>query len=170
MWKFLDEQGNTLERRTQSLRTQLAGTEPFHWSGDMQDLSTLVEEIHGKRMGGAEQTTERIEAFDAWLVAIRPHRPQRQSDDVVERGRAAFVARCASCHGEDGFAGNRAATIDGLSLQVPSLRGVALRAPYMHDGRTYDLHGAVVDMMPLTANPSITDQEIDEIVQFLETL
>ncbi|HWB73897.1 MAG TPA: c-type cytochrome [Nannocystaceae bacterium] len=169
VWHFVDGMGNEIMRRTQSLRSGLAGTAPFHWGGDMRDLEELVHDIHGRRMGGAAQTDERIDAFEGWLQGIRPHNPERVADASTEPGRASFVARCSTCHGEDGYAGERSATIDEVTLQVPSLRGVALRAPFMHDGRSPDLRSAVIDMMRVTANPEITDAEVDDIVAFLET-
>ena len=56
----------------------------------------------------------------------------------MSRGRLLFedaTAACSTCH--VGAVGTNNKTVDvgtGRPLQVPSLRGVAWRAPYMHDG------------------------------------
>src|SRR5262249_15270731 len=54
-------------RRTQSLHVGIAGTEPFHWDGDMSDLGVIMEEVFVKRMGGAHQSTDRVTALRSWL-------------------------------------------------------------------------------------------------------
>src|SRR5205814_8592340 len=39
-------------RRTQAVHVGLKGTEPFHWNGDMPNLSHLMESVFVGRMGG----------------------------------------------------------------------------------------------------------------------
>jgi cytochrome c peroxidase len=53
---------------------------------------------------------------------------------------------------------------------VPSLRNVALTAPYFHDGSIPDLRTAVQTMARLQLNKSLDERTTDQIVAFLQTL
>lgn len=55
-------------------------------------------------------------------------------------------------------------------FRVPSLRNVALTAPYFHDGRMPSLEGAVDTMARVQLGRTLTSSEIDAIVGFLRTL
>ena len=94
------------------------------------------------------------------------------------------------------FPGNPPASFDGAAVtkgfgvqgafKVPSLRNVALTAPYFHNGDVLTLHDAVAlysrggNVAPITGLdgtpieplgvPVLSDQEIDAIVAFLEAL
>ena len=66
------------------------------------------------------------------------------------------------------------------AFKTPTLRSMALRAPYMHDGSAVDLHQVVkhyekggVDRpsrSPLIKPIALTDQERSDLVVFMETL
>ncbi|RAJ16020.1 cytochrome-c peroxidase [Arenibacter echinorum] len=119
-----------------------------------------------------------------------------------------FVARCAECHTPPLFTNQQFAVIgtpepDGLPLdpgaeipfsdeslrgafKVPSLRNIALTAPYMHSGRFKTLRETVQfytdgrgHAVPEGENllihwhiwePNLTDYELDRLVDFLKTL
>jgi cytochrome c peroxidase len=55
-------------------------------------------------------------------------------------------------------------------FRVPSLRNVAVTAPYFHDGRTHTLEDAVDTMARVQLGITLTQEEIGFIVQFLQTL
>jgi len=55
-------------------------------------------------------------------------------------------------------------------FKVPSLRNIALTAPYFHDGQTKDLNSAVQKMAYYQLGIEIKDPEIESIVSFLKTL
>jgi cytochrome c peroxidase len=55
-------------------------------------------------------------------------------------------------------------------FRVPSLRNVALTAPYFHDGRARTLDSAVATMARVQLGRTLTPEEIQLIVQFLQTL
>jgi len=59
---------------------------------------------------------------------------------------------------------------DKYYFKVPSLRNVALTAPYFHDGRTQSLHEAVLLMSEYQLGRHITSEEINKIVVFLNSL
>jgi cytochrome c peroxidase len=119
-----------------------------------------------------------------------------------------FVARCAECHTPPLFTNQQLAVLgtpepDGKELdpgaqipyndpslrgafKVPSLRNVALTAPYMHSGRFKTLKDAAEfytkgrgHAVPEGENlylhwhiwePDLTDNELDRLVDFLHTL
>jgi mono/diheme cytochrome c family protein len=168
VWTFVP---GPIERRTQALDVGLADTEPLHWSGDMLDFEMLANEIHARRMGALAQSPERLDAFREWVFEIVPPNPERVEDDAVLAGRQLFVDRgCAGCHDDDALAVGRAAEIRGEVLQAPSLRGVAVRPPYMHDGRVADLRAAVLDMVALTPGVTLETPDLEAIVAYLESL
>jgi cytochrome c peroxidase len=55
-------------------------------------------------------------------------------------------------------------------FRVPSLRNVALTAPYFHDGRAPTLQSAVAIMARVQLGRTLSQEDIDAIVQFLHTL
>ena len=59
---------------------------------------------------------------------------------------------------------------DKYVFKVPSLRNIALTAPYMHDGRINTLRGAVEFMTEYQLGRYMKSGEIDAIVAFLKSL
>ena len=125
-------------RRTPSLRGGVGGTEPFHWDGDLPTLSTLMSEVFVRRMQGPALAPDQVDALYGWLNTI-PALPGIVTDAAsVARGHALFIdpeIGCTTCHTGALLTNN--ATVDvgtGKPFQVPSLRGVGWRAPYLHDG------------------------------------
>lgn len=112
--------------------------------------------------------------FDLWLrgdkTALSPEEQQ---------GYALFQSLgCISCHQGVNIGGNlfeRQGIFHPLAtgpsiLRVPSLRNVAVLAPYFSDGSAPTLHDAVRRMALAQLDQSLTDQQIDTIVAFLKTL
>ena len=98
-------------RRTQSLRGGILATAPFHWDGDMKDLSLLMATVFSGRMAGPPVSAAQIDSLGRWLDA-QPVLPKASPRDpqAVERGRALFqdaAVGCASCHWASGIAGDR---------------------------------------------------------------
>jgi len=128
-------------RRTQSFRGGFLKTAPFHWDGDMPDLRALSEAVLSKRMSGPHLDDAQLGALAGWLDAVPALPKPSVTKGSVEAGAALFTARgCATCHA--GATTTTNATVDvgtGGNFQVPSLRGVFYRAPYMHDGCTSSL-------------------------------
>jgi len=125
-------------RRTQNLRGGLKGTEPFHWDGDLPDLHALMGEVFTKRMSGAPLSTAQLDALAQWVEAI-PHIPRSMPADAaaVARGKALFdrpASNCGSCHAGPKLTNHQTVDVGTGMMQVPSLTGVAFRAPFMHTG------------------------------------
>ena len=96
---------------------------------------------------------------------------------------------CTSCHQGINIGGNFVLRLDKLGtpfgnfnstrdrlrgkikqIRVPSLRNVALTAPYFHDGSATTLRQAVSRMLDEYLGISIKDQDVSQIVSFLKTL
>ncbi|HVY54283.1 MAG TPA: cytochrome-c peroxidase [Thermodesulfobacteriota bacterium] len=59
---------------------------------------------------------------------------------------------------------------DEYVFKVPTLRNIALTAPYFHSGKVWDLHEAVRIMGEAQLGAKLTDEEVAKIVDFLGTL
>jgi cytochrome c peroxidase len=59
---------------------------------------------------------------------------------------------------------------DRHMFKVPILRNIALSWPYLHDGSTSDLAAVVRMMTEYQVDQTMTDAEVDQVVQFLKTL
>ncbi len=159
-------------RRSQPLDVGLAGTAPFHWDGDMTDLDMIMDEVLSHRMGGMRQSPERQESFRTWLFE-RELPPVRSSvaANLVATGEELFGSLgCASCHYGPNLMSNETVELNGMQLQVPSLRRIAIRPPFMHDGRSETLEQAVYDMLDVTGKTEhASTANVEAIAAFLRT-
>jgi hypothetical protein len=131
-------------RRTQSLRGGILGTEPFHWDGEQPDFPTLVNDVFVNRMAGPSLASDQQAALSSWVNAIPLLRKAPGNAAAIARGQTLFQdatnVGCTTCHNGPKLTNN--ATVDvgtGAPFQVPSLRGVVERPPYLHDGRAATL-------------------------------
>jgi len=62
------------------------------------------------------------------------------------------------------------AASDEYVFKVPTLRNIALTAPYFHSGKTWDLREAVAIMGTSQLGVRLTDDETDRVVAFLNSL
>jgi len=161
-------------RRTMAVDAALSAAAPYHWDGHLVDFAALVDEIYVGRMGGLEQSEDRIDALQVWLESIRPRRgPQKADDALVQAGQRIFEeAGCPSCHVPPGYGSPVNVALSGGSvLQAPPLLGIAVRPPYMHDGRHTDLRAAAVEMLQRTAPTHPRDDAtVDALLAFLQSL
>ena len=116
---------------------------------------------------------------------------------VQKEGLALFMDKgCSACHNGVNIGGNRYAPFgvaekpgaellpagdlgrftvtntssDKYVYKVPTLRNVALTAPYFHTGKVWDLRQAVAIMGSSQLGTQLTGAEIDKITAFLESL
>jgi hypothetical protein len=169
VWNFED----LGPRRSQNLSVGLADSAPFHWDGDMEDIPTLANEVYSHRMGGPVQSDERAAAFQGWLFSVEAPDAGAMMVDatLAAQGEQVFEELgCDACHAGARLASNATVEIRGQALQVPSLRRVALRPPYMHDGRAKSLRAAIVDMIDAT-NPKaeVGSTQLDALEAYLST-
>jgi cytochrome c peroxidase len=80
---------------------------------------------------------------------------------VVEKPKAEITA------GDTGRFKVTGSKSDEYVFKSPSLRNIALTAPYFHSGKVWSLKGAVAIMGSAQLGISLSDQETDSIVAFL---
>lgn len=173
-WKFVGLGG----RRTQSLRGGIMQTAPFHWDGEFRSLSNLMTNVFQGRMGGHALDDQSVKALGAWIDQVPAVKvsPPRDSE-AVTRGRALFASAevgCATCHVGGSLTNNTSADVGtGGLFQVPQLKNLAFRAPYMHDGCATTLEARFTtcggdDRHGVTSK--LTKTQIADLVAYLETL
>jgi hypothetical protein len=166
-------------RRTQAIRGGILPTAPFHWSGDMTTFGDLAHAVLGTRMGAGDFAPAYADVL-AQYVDHLPALAQPTPPDAaaVDRGRALFedpTVGCTSCH--TGVLLTNNATVDvgtGGMFQVPSLRGIRWRAPYMHNGCAATLR----DRFDATCGggeshghtAALASSQLDDLVAYLVTL
>ncbi|MCG8556711.1 MAG: c-type cytochrome, partial [Proteobacteria bacterium] len=123
-----------------------------------------------------------MEALRDWLFALEPKpAPRSQADPAVKRGAGLFASAdlaCATCHSGPKLTDNSSQDVGtgrpGELFQVPSLRAIAYRAPFMHNGCAQSLkqrfdkacgggdkHGRTSRLSPA---------QLDDLVAYLESL
>lgn len=153
----------------------------------------VTPENWGKAIGAYERKLVTPAPFDAYLngdaTALSP---------AAERGLRAFIdVGCASCHNGAGIGGSSlqkfgvvmdywkktGSTVvdegrfndtknpaDRYLFKVPGLRNVALTPPYFHDGSVATLPEAVSVMATVQLGKDLTEQQVSEVVAFLDSL
>ncbi len=161
-------------RRTPSLRGTLAHTEPFHWDGSQKDMGDILTHVFEERMSGPQLGDSQVSAVTHWVYGIPAPPPLRAVDDAVTRGQALFESHgCPGCHSGPMLTNNQTVDVGtGAAFQVPSLKGVGWRDPFLHDGCAADLrerfgpcgggqHGNTADLDPVG---------VSDLAAYLETL
>jgi cytochrome c peroxidase len=145
---------------------------------EAQVRKSIQTTMHGPKTA---LKNEHVEALTAYLRSLPPLSPAlnnsaRFDDSAVTRGRQAFRDRkCDSCHVPPEYTAKEQFDV-GLSDEVgnrefnpPSLLGVSLREPFLHDGRATSLE----DLFKRHHHPretAMNAQEIADLVAFLKTL
>lgn len=165
------------KRRTQSVAGGVLETGPLHWSGDLANFDALIGEVLVNRMGHAQPGPRHAEVFASWLDALPAPAPVAAIDAAaVAKGSALFhdeAIGCATCHAGPKLTTSATADVGtGQKFKIPSLIGVAARAPFMHDGCAATLadrfgscggseHGSTA---------SLTPAQVSDLVAYMETL
>ena len=160
-------------RRTQALDVELEGGAPFHWIGDMENIHAIFRDVRVELMHGLPLNTAHAAALERYVFSLPPMSPVPPEDpDAVARGEALFAeVGCAACHNGPRLSNEQTVAMAQYgALQVPTLKGVRYRAPYMHDGRSADLHEAVLDMLAFSLPGGATPADRDDIVAYLRSL
>jgi cytochrome c peroxidase len=123
---------------------------------------------------------------------------ERRLSARAQAGLRAFIeVGCATCHNGAGLGGNRyqkfglvedywkatgSAAVDRgrfdvtgdpadmYVFKVPSLRNVAMTPPYFHDGSVATLPAAVRVMARVQLGTPLTEDQVGDIIAFLQTL
>jgi large repetitive protein len=142
-------------------------------------------------LAGRSSDLDHLAAYAASLESFG-RSPHRNSDGSLtaegEAGRLLFeAAGCHTCHEGSTFSdsgralmhdvgtlaehsGQRLGSSALTGLDTPTLRGLWLGGPYLHDGSATDLHEVLVDTNDNNAHGSISglsQQDIDHLVAYL---
>lgn len=150
VWMFPDG-----PRQTPALAGRdLLKTAPFHWSGEFPTIGDFNVHTIRERMGGVGLGSTEAAKLDAFIASMpTAPSPVAKELEAVTRGRAAFEkAQCSGCHAGELFTDNTNRDVGTLNTRsslanerdnglverqgfnVPSLKGIARSAPYLHDG------------------------------------
>jgi hypothetical protein len=164
-------------RRTQDVSGGVLATAPLHWDGAFNDMSSLLDDVFVGRMGAASPSSQQRIALASWLDSIpRPAVRPAQNALAVQRGQLLFESLdvgCTTCHSGPRFTNNLTLDVGtGRPFQVPSLTGLAARAPYLHDGCASTLEERFTcgggDAHGHTSQ--LTAQQVSDLVSYLKTL
>jgi YVTN family beta-propeller protein len=188
VWMFPDG-----PRQTPSLAGRdLLQTAPFHWSGEFPTINDFNVHTVRERMGGIgllKLDADRLDAFISSLPTAPS--PISKASEAVARGRAAFEkAQCGTCHAGELLTDNSSRDVGTLNtlgsvkeerdnglvvtkgFNVPSLKGLARSAPYLHDGSEQTLEervfGNIDDKHGVTS--TLSSDEKTDLVGYLKSL
>ncbi len=175
VWNFFGEL-----HRTQTLGGGIASTAPYHWRGTLDSMGPLLADTFVSRMGGTMPSALVRDDLTAFLDA----QPARKAPALaladparVAKGKAVFAAAaCTSCHAGDHLTDNLTVDVGtGGSFQVPSLIGVAARAPYMHSGCAPTLRSRFTDSAcgggaTHGSASTLAPEDLDSLIEYLQTL
>ena len=140
----------------------LAGTEPFHWSGERIDLLDFDQTVREVQFGAGLSPAD-IADLAAFLGHEPvPPSPSRLADGSLgpqaQLGQQVFAASgCGECHVGSSYTdhirhdvgtGGRPGEALGPQFDTPTLLGLYDTPPYLHDGRAADLVALFADHNP----------------------
>jgi len=188
VWMFPDG-----PRQTPALAGRdLLQTAPFHWSGEFPTIGDFNVHTIRERMGGVGLNAADAARLDQFISSLpTAPAPLAKQADAVVRGRAAFEkGQCATCHAGElltdnsnrdvGTVNTRSAVANerdnGIVMlkgfNVPSLKGLARSAPYLHDGSEATLEvrvfGNAGDKHGTTS--TLSEGEKTDLVSYLKSL
>ena len=174
-------------------------TLPVHWSGDLDELEDVEATIRviqaGTELAPGEALdtlgpphqglSPELDALAAFMRSLAvPPSPYQTDDATFARGQAVFSAQgCATCHtpplytdrvlhdvGTGDPAVERNSHGRGTSFDTPSLRGLWLTAPYLHDGTAAALEDVFSAGSDHDIFRRVSAAELDDLVDFLFAL
>lgn len=201
-----DEMGNSPEQLLKSLNENSTYRDMFNQAFPDEDEEIELDEIYLAIAAFESSLISLNSRYDQYAHGFHGALNEKEIEGMnIFRS---FVARCAECHTPPLFTNQQLAVLgtpepDGRALdpgaqtpyndpslrgafKVPSLRNVALTAPYMHSGKFKTLRETVEfytkgrgHAVPEGENlylhwhiwePELTDDELDRLVDFLQTL
>ena len=174
-------------------------TMPMHWSGDfdeLHDVEITIQKIQfGKGLTGKPAhdslgkphsgLSAELDALVAYMSSIRvPDSPLRSKSESIDQGRSLFnTLGCQTCHtpplytdlklhdvGTGDPAKEKNSHGHGTKFDTPSLRGIWLTAPYLHDGSALTLEEVLQTGSTHNVFDSIDDSEVKALINFILAL
>lgn len=174
----------------------VAGTAPYHWSGDrpkLQDVELTIRAIqHGRGFlpdtvaaGETAGRSAELDALAAYLASLAtPPSPYPTKTEAIERGARAYQRwGCATCHSGPLLTDRRSHALNdgigdlalqrnprGLQFDTPGLFGVWLTAPYFHDGSSATLRETLFRAGFHGMGWAMDAQEVEDVLAYLRAL
>ena len=158
----------------------VADTKPWAWNGEVKSLEDQVVNSIEKTMQGSTPDEQQVAALVAYIKTLSLPDETLADKELntanVERGRALFGSLgCAACHAPPTYTTPKSYNV-GLIDQVgnerfnpPSLRGVANRRSFFHDGRAKSIEEVLTKHKHQLSN-ELADGDLDSLIEFLRTL
>jgi DNA-binding beta-propeller fold protein YncE len=169
------------ELQTPLLAGRMVGTHPFKWDGQDKDLQTSLMKTT-VRLGGNGIASTDAKDLKAYLESLPNVRANQETTMAAitsqKRGQKIFNNKnvgCRSCHSGKNYSDGKSYEFsdDIAKVNTPSLLGLAASAPYYHDGSATSLRDLVLEngsVHGMGRLDSLKNQEVDDLVAFLETL
>lgn len=151
---------------------------PFKWDGKDENIqASLINTV--QRLGGTGIDVRQAGELAAFLESVEPPRtPTVEDASAVARGKQLFdsdITGCASCHNGTLYTDQQQYDLstDLDEVDTPSLVGLAHSAPYYHDGSARTLEALLkgnASIHSMGDIATLTDPQIDDLVQYLQTL
>ena len=168
-------------KKTLSLRG-VTKTGPWTWHGHESDFSKMVQGSFVQTMAKGGLSSDEMAAVTAYLQTLEfAPAPKDLRADAVRRGEAVFREKaCDACHAPPTYTINEAVTV-GLEapgdafkgFSPPTLRGVAKRGPWLHDGRAKSLEEVLGEHhrpLKLNGKADPTPEQLADLIAFLRSL
>ena len=156
----------------------VADTGPWAWNGSVKTLEAQIRQSVLKTMNGKTPLSEaQVSEMHAYLKTLRPPPPARGLDhEAVRRGSQVLEQlQCIRCHRPPQYTTPKAYQV-GLADEMgndhfnpPSLRGVANRQAFFHDGSATSLH-EVLFTLRHQLEDTTSEEDVLSLITFLKSL
>ncbi len=162
-----------------------AGTGPWAWNGQTEQLPDQVRKSIELTMRGDRPSEQQVADLTAYLRTLEPapgiahfRAPHGAASARPgwQRGRHLFHRyECTSCHEPENFTSTASFDVElsdevgNASFNPPFLRGVSQRGRLLHDNRASDLRDLLL-RLGHGVTESISPQDMADLVGYLESL
>jgi YVTN family beta-propeller protein len=153
-------------------------TGPWAWDGEMPTIGDQIRKSVVSTMRGYPLYDDQVEAIEAYLRSLPPPPAlERPGDEpMIARGSATFRRlRCDRCHEPPTYTTPKAYDVGledergRVEFNPPSLRGVARRRMFFHDGRAGSLADVFQQFEHQLEEP-LSEEELADLLGFLRGL
>lgn len=162
--------------QTPVLAGRLVDTAPYKWNGHDLTLGISINNTI-QRLGGLGLSDRQNDDLVAFLESLpAPRRPAPSDPNAVARGRVAFTeAGCGDCHKGPKLADRHLheLTTNLPYVNTPSLVGLSISAPYLHDGSAASLRAVLLGNGTVHDMADVSDLEpgqLDDLISYLSGL
>lgn len=165
-------------RNTPSLAGQVSLTAPVTWTEGVASIAAEAMLTSQGRMGGHGLQLSDVDAIERFVDFTRhaDHDLKGSTSESALRGQALFSREdvgCAGCHNGPELTDNETYEMAGLTnVRTPGLAGVAVSAPYLHDGRLDSLRSVLewARSGEMGDTSMLSESEMDDLETYLRTL